>query len=68
MDGRASSHAARHGHGGAGGFHRARVVVRADGPRHAPRDTQAQPPEHCGHPVPAERLGWMSSRFLAPAP
>jgi hypothetical protein len=37
-------------------------------PATPPRDAQSQSPEHDGHPVPAERLGWMSSRFLIPAP
>ncbi|HEY0020294.1 MAG TPA: hypothetical protein VGC13_28615 [Longimicrobium sp.] len=41
--------------------------VRMD-PATPPRDAQSQPPEHDGHPVPAERLGWMSSRFLVPQP
>lgn len=42
--------------------------VRMDGAT-PPRDAHISAPEdHAGRVLPTDRLGWMSSRFLAPAP
>ena len=42
--------------------------VRMDGAT-PPRDAQMDAPvDHAGNPLPTDRLGWMSSRFLTPAP